>query len=510
MPTSTSVKEYVIPPKITNLRNSLRTKLTLVIVLVGVIPSVLNGAAILLRLYGKSPQSIYWLTLFLSIVSITLGIILVKKLIKPINTLYQGAQILAKGELEHRFNIHSGDEIEFISQFLNLAAQNLKKTIGQISYDKDLAAAEKNKLNTIISSLTDGIIVLDLHQKVVLANRSAEKITGFQNSEMIDQTIASLITLKDQDNKEIPAKEYCKISPGGEENILPSQIQANLFGKNGSKTEVTITTTQITQGIQTDLGCILIMHDITQEKIFEQMQIDFVSMASHEIRTPLTSVINYLSVLKEESGDKLKSDQKEFLDRAFDTAKELSSLVENLLNVSKIERASFSVSLKPLDWLKRVTKIVENNQTQAVDKNITLRLNLPSQPIPQVLADNVRIDEVLNNLISNAINYTKEGGKIEVGVKLEGKEIITSVSDNGPGIPKEALSHLFVKFFRVPGALEEGNKGSGLGLYISKSIIDLHHGRIWVESEVGKGSTFYFSLLAIEGPQPTIATLHNS
>lgn len=226
----------------------------------------------------------------------------------------------------------------------------------------------------------------------------------------------------------------------------------------------------------------------------EEKQIDIVSIAAHEFRTYLTNIINYLSVLSEESKTKLDPEEQVFLDRAFINAQQLSCLVDNLLNMSRLERGVFNSNPQPMDWQKNLNQVVENNRLQASQKNITLELTPPSQPLPKVLADLVKINEVLNNLITNAINYNQAGGWIKVKARVEGNEVITSISDNGIGIPQEALPRLFTKFFRVTKTPDQRGKGTGLGLYISKSIIDLHHGKIWAQSEEGKGSTFYFSL----------------
>ncbi len=226
------------------------------------------------------------------------------------------------------------------------------------------------------------------------------------------------------------------------------------------------------------------------------MQVDFVSMASHELRTPLTSIIGYLNVLIDEGKDKFDPEQKDFLNKILTGAQQLSNLVSNLLNVSKVERGAISINIQSLDWNKVLTQAVDENKVQASQKNITLELVDINSSLPKVQADNIRIMEVLNNLISNAVNYTQQGGSIKVSAKLQGQEVITAIQDTGKGIPPEAISHLFTKFYRVSNAqdVSSNSKGTGLGLYLSKSIIELHHGKIWVQSQVGKGSTFYFTL----------------
>lgn len=233
-----------------------------------------------------------------------------------------------------------------------------------------------------------------------------------------------------------------------------------------------------------------------QQQQLESMQVDFVSMTSHELRTPITSLIGYLNTLNQEARDKLTNDQKEFLDRSIVSAQQILAIVNNILNVSKVERGAFTVSLRPIDLVELIETAVSESKILASQKNILLEFKKPDGSMPKVSADNLRISEVLNNLINNAVTYSQSGGKVEVSIQSDGKQVVTSVVDNGPGIPKEAQPKIFTKFFRVQGALDKSSnsQGSGLGLFISKSIIDLHKGQIWFESEPGKGTTFHFSL----------------
>ena len=342
-------------------------------------------------------------------------------------------------------------------------------------------------------------------------NEAAEQITGYTASEIIGKAIDNLVLVKDSNGQVLPAKSYTQSESSPQQKHSSPIIFATLLGKEEHKTQVEISVAKISETLPDDLDSLIILHDVTQERVLKQMQIDFVSMASHEFRTPLTSIINYLAVLSEEIQDKLSTDHKGFLERALSSAKQLSFLVDNLLNVSKIERGSITLSLHPVNWAQHLTSTVQDHRPQTTVKNITLDLDLPPTPLPNVLADDIRINEVLNNLVGNAINYTPKGGHIKVGAKVINNQVVTYVADSGMGIPQEAIPHLFTKFFRVPGALEEDHKGTGLGLYISKSIIDLHHGKIWVESITGKGSTFYFTLPMAEigSTQPSIAQLHS-
>lgn len=498
-----SLSSLLAPP----LKKSLRMKLTVLFVL-----SVLTPPTVLVALNLEILAKPYVILqiIFIPLLLVSVGTYLIWEFFKPLNQLYESSLLLAKGEIKHRVNINTGDELEIIARSIDLMAHNLEISFQKLAYDKDIFIAERNKLNTVIYSIVDGIIVLDMNHQILLSNRAAENMTGYSSQEMVGKNFDNLVSMKSSGG-ELSFQDFQKFA--GKDDAVPQKIPhiVDLIGKDSNRIQAEVTIAPIVGGIQANLGSIVIIHDITQEKVFEQMQIDFVSMASHEVRTPLTIIINYLSTLNEEISGKIDKDQKQFLERALYSAQQLAALVSNLLNVSKIERGSFAISLKPLNWVQRLTQLTEDNRGQAVQKNINLKLDPIDPNLPEVLADNVRINEVVNNLIYNAISYTPEGGTITVGCQLQGDHVLSYVRDTGPGIPKEAMPHLFGKFFRVPGALEQASKGSGLGLYISKSIIELHHGKIWAESKPGQGAVFYFTLPLAQGPNdhPTIVQLHN-
>ncbi len=240
------------------------------------------------------------------------------------------------------------------------------------------------------------------------------------------------------------------------------------------------------------------------------METTFVSIAAHELRTPLTSIKGYLSVYLSDYGNSLNQDQKNLLSHIGIATDQLLALVENLLNVSRVERQAIAINIKPIDWQAVIAEVIDEFRERAIQKNIQLEFTGAPERILTIKADKVRLTEVVSNLIANSIKYTNPGGWVKVSVEKKENEVITSVADNGRGIPKEAIPHLFTKFYRVTQGLTQGNspEGTGLGLYISKAIVELHHGKIWVESparqqpepqamaggEEGKGSVFRFSL----------------
>ena len=374
-------------------------------------------------------------------------------------------------------------------------APGVKQISNETNLEKLAIASERNKLATILSGISDVVIAVDRSLNILTFNISAEKLTGYSASFAIGKTIDKIIKIFDKDTEVLPS-DYCPIKTNGSEDMAFSRKDLKVIGARGKKSFVNLSSSQIKEGKDVNLGCILTLHDITKEKQLEEMKIDLVSMVAHELRTPLTSIRGYLSVFMQENKEKFDSTQNLFLHRINIAVQQLMGLTENLLSASRIERGVFAISMQTIDWVANASDVFDEFLERAKDKKINLIFVKPQQNSFFVKADKVRINEVLLNLLSNAISYTDTSGKITVTIEQIGQEVITHVNDTGVGIPKNAIPHLFTKFFRVSGELSGGVKGTGLGLYISKAIVEKHGGRIWVESDVGKGSTFSFSLPA--------------
>ncbi len=353
--------------------------------------------------------------------------------------------------------------------------------------------AERNKLSVTLSGITEAVFVVDKDGVISFFNEAAENIFGTKAAMLIGKKADQVLKIFDQEGpvlveyffpKEKLSKDMVTYSRNGVRIELPDGKSrfANLIAAN------------IVEGEGINLGAIVTIHDVSKEKELEEMKLDFVSMAAHELRTPLTSIRGYLSVLQEELKTKLNEDQLSFLEKAFISSTQLAALVENLLSVSRIERGSLQIQTQVTDWEEILSESFANFEPQAHERQVKFTLIKPTKPLPYVLVDKFRISEVASNLIGNALNYTPSGGSVEVSTEVLDDQVVTHVKDTGPGIPEQALPKLFTKFFRVSGVLEQGSKGTGLGLYISKSIVDMHKGRIWVESQIGKGSVFSFSV----------------
>lgn len=486
-------------PEIPPLKHNLRFKITLSLFIVLTLP-----IAVGIIINSVFHLSFGYLIIVFLVSATVFGLIatsFTKNLLKPLDIIYDGLHVLLKGQYNHLINIKSKDELEDIANLINNLTKNLEGNFEQVSLDKNLSVSKKNQLDQILSTLKEGILVIDQENKVSLMNQPGEKLTGWSALEVKGRPVDEVLILSDLLGQPFSSKEYLISDSKNPEAVnFESNQMLELLNKAGTRIAIKLFASSISPTDKNALTKVIVLRNVQKQKEFESMQLDFVSMASHELRTPLTSIKGYLSVFLDENKSKLSKEQNEFLEKIMISTQQLEVLVNNLLAVSKVERGAIALNTQSSDWQQILTKAVGQNTMQASQKNIVLKLDKLGE-LPNVAVDVVRITEVVNNLISNAINYTQEGGKITVSCKVEGREVITSIQDNGRGIGKDDLSHLFTKFFRVQGALDQASnsKGTGLGLYLSKSIIDLHHGKIWVESPgLGQGSTFSFSLPASE------------
>lgn len=433
-------------------------------------------------------------TLFLIfLISIVVTLIFTHRIVKPIEQLHEASKEFGLGYLDYRLNIHTNDEIEDLAGGFNSMAESLKTSINTLRQDRELIAAERNKLAITLSGIKDGVIALDTDRNIMTFNKASEELTGYNFSEVQSKRIGEVLKLYDL-NGEIHELAYCPVTTEGFEGITYNSQDIKIVGKNNKTAVVSLISGQIKEGASVNLGCIITLHDVTKERELEKMKLDFVSMAAHELRTPLTSIRNYLWAIMHKYKHIFEGEALTYINRIDISTQQLYSLVENLLNVSGIERGAIAVNLESVDWPGYVKKIVEEMSAAAREKQISLTYIEPLTKLPSVKADRLRIREVVANLLSNAINFTEMGGKINVWLEQKEEEVVTHILDTGKGIPQEDIPNLFTKFFRITGRLQMGSKGTGLGLYISKSIVQLHGGKIWVDSTVGKGSVFSFSL----------------
>lgn len=430
--------------------------------------------------------------LVMAIIGLSLFFLLQSILISPLRELQNSLQNIGEKHFDVRLAKRPQNEIGNLFDAFNTMASTLQEAVAKLEQDKYIMSREKDKLEVVLSGITDAIIAVDLNQRILIFNSAAETLTGYNSSQVLGQDIGKIIRVFDTEQELLPL-DYCPITTSVLEGVVFTKKNLKVVSKN-KESLVNLVAGKIKEGANINLGCILVLHDNTEEKRLEEMKLDFVSMAAHELRTPLTSLRGYLSIFIKENKNVFSPEQDIFLSRANIAAQELSALVENLLNVARIESNRVTINIEPVDIIELIQQNVNQFMERTREKKITLVFKRDNSLMPKVLIDKLRISEVLDNLLSNAITYTQEGGTITVWIERMNDEVITHIQDTGIGIPKELIQHLFTKFFRISGRLEQGPKGTGLGLYISKEIVKMHRGKIWAESEVGIGSTFSFSL----------------
>jgi len=247
-------------------------------------------------------------------------------------------------------------------------------------------------------------------------------------------------------------------------------------------------------------GKVIIFHDITRERLIEKMKTEFVSVAAHQLRTPLSAVKWIVRMMIDGDLGPIPKNQREFLERTYKSNERMIRLVNDMLNVSKIEEGRFLYNLKS-GSLDKITKMVISDLSKETEsRGLQLEYNKPNSSIPNIKMDTEKITLAIHNLIDNAINYTKTGG-IGVSVEFLKKDdnLLFTVKDTGIGIPQAQQKRVFDRFFRTTNALKTETEGTGLGLFIAKNIIEAHGGKIWFESKQDKGSTFFFKLPVGEG-----------
>jgi len=354
-----------------------------------------------------------------------------------------------------------------------------------ITPDEEQAQAE-----ALFNSIGDGAIAADEFGKITRINPTALHILGFTEAEMLGQWFPSTIIAVTENGSivNIIDRPITKAFLTGK----PVSEKVYYLKKNGQRIPVASTVSPIIHNNR-PIGAIDVFRDITLEYEIDRMKSEFISLASHQLRTPLSSIKTYSHMLSDGYMGEVTHAQREALRTIINATNRMNELISTLLNITRIESGTIAVSSKMISVDKLVQDVVKDLEVQAGDKNIDITIKLPSTPV-RVKTDSLIAKEILSNLIANSLKYTPEGGSIQVRVQRKKNSIVVVVKDNGVGIPKYSQDQIFTKFFRAPNVLKYETTGTGLGLYLVKGLTEQIGGRIWFESEEGKGSTFFLSL----------------
>jgi len=392
--------------------------------------------------------------------------------------------ILRKNEEEEVvgffFVIFDLSEIKKTEKILKDTQLALTNMLEDVEEAKDREEQEKNKTLSIITNLADGLLFFNNEEKIDLMNSQAENFFGLGAKEIIGKSLQELDNFTD-------LKPLVKLLGKKIEKIFRKEI---LIKKNLT---LEVSTVPILRE-KTKTGTLVILHDISREKMIERMKSEFVSLAAHQLRTPLSAIKWTMKMLIEGDLGKITKEQKEFIEKTYHSNERMIELINDLLDVTRIEEGRYLYKPMLIDF-GPVAQFVVNLYKEEVEKRqLKLEFKKPEKKLPGVMLDVEKIKLAIQNLIENAIKYTPSGGTVTVALKHDKNEIELSVQDSGVGIPEDQKERVFTKFFRGANVIRMETEGTGLGLFITKNIIEAHGGRIWFESEKDKGSTFYFSL----------------
>lgn len=433
---------------------------------------------------SRATQAIYSSIIFSVIailLAITLGIYISNKILKPINNLTETIKEIAGGNLEKKIKITAEDEIGELAEEFNSMTERLKE-YEQMNISKLIE--EKNKSEGIVKSISNPLIVTDDENRILLINPEAEKLFNLREKDVSGTHFLEIIKEDKVFDSITETLETGKEQKGQKNDVLE-------FDYNGKEHYYRITTNPVKDKSGETNLVVTILEDITHLKEVDQMKSEFVSMVSHEFRTPLTSMNMSINMLLEENAGEINKDQRELLEVAKDDTEHLNNLVDDLLDLSKLESGKIDLEFENVEVEDIFDSSVKPFKEKANKKGIDLIQKDVSDL--KVHADLNKITWVITNLIGNALRYTEKGDEIVIDANKKGHKVHISVADTGEGIPKEYQHKIFEKFVRA-GTDQDESSGTGLGLPIAKEIVEAHGGRIWVKSEEGEGSTFTFTL----------------
>ncbi|MDD5752842.1 MAG: ATP-binding protein [Candidatus Pacebacteria bacterium] len=344
---------------------------------------------------------------------------------------------------------------------------------------KDWAVEEKNKTMAVINNFTDGLLVIDHENKIELVSPTIEKLFKEKKENILGKSIfkINLKKIKLKPLVEILKKKkevYRKEIELGEGILLEMTTAYFDFGKKK--------------------GILVVLHDVSKDKIIERMKKEFVSIAAHQLRTPLSAIKWSLRMILDGDVGSINEDQKDLLEKTYTSNERMIGLINDLLNVTRIEEGKFLYKPEKMQMEGIVVNVIQDNEDVIKMKNIGVKFEKSKKLLPPVVIDEEKMSLAIHNLLDNALKYTPEKGKIVISLEEKDNEIIFKIKDTGVGIPEDQKERIFTKFFRGSNVIKMETEGSGLGLYTTKNIIDSHKGKIWFESEENKGTTFYFSI----------------
>lgn len=369
---------------------------------------------------------------------------------------------------------------DFEMRLVTIAANEAAVAIVNAGIYSELLA-ERDKTLAIIDSLNEGVILYDNGWKILMMNPKAQEILFIQDKEVVGKILTKDFSLRSIFHKNLYTISNLTLGDFEKKEHIIERPQ---------RVTLEITEVPVKNPNKQKIGSMRILRDITREKEIGRLESKFITTASHQLRTPLSSIRWALDVVKNGEEGQLNEKQKEIIEKTYTSTTNLISLLEDLLNISKIEEGKFIYSFRPQDFLPFIKKILKDISIQLEERKLNLAFKEPEIKISQVNIDTDILSMAVRNILDNAIRYSLLGGAITVSLFQADQNLIFSVKDNGIGIPDEDKKFIFSKFFRAKNAQLFQTEGSGLGLYLAKNIVEKHNGRIVFESVENKGAEF--------------------
>ncbi len=419
-----------------------------------------------------------------ALTAILLGLIVAASISRRVKKLGQAAQAIANGDFSETITIGTTDEIGDLARAFNQMSARLRESYRRL-------AVEAQRDSAMMQNMGEGLIAIDDQGNIVLLNHVAATLLEIDsNDDVGGASIYNTFRILDHDNNVMPPEQtpmYAALAHAAKVSDVFS-----LPRKDGRKILANVNASPIILD-QKVVGAVLVLRDVTKEREVDRMKTEFISLASHQLRTPLSAIKWFSEMLASGDAGKLGDEQADFVKNISDSTERMIQLVNALLNISRIESGRIMVTPQPTDLKDLVSGIVNDLKGKTAEKQQSLVISV-HQDLPKISLDPRLIGQVYLNLLTNAIKYTPKGGEISVFISKKDDMAISQVSDNGYGIPKEQQGRVFQKFFRASNAVQVETDGTGLGLYLIKSIIESSGGQIWFESAEGKGTTFWFSI----------------
>ncbi|GGJ89752.1 PAS domain-containing sensor histidine kinase [Lentibacillus kapialis] len=403
-------------------------------------------------------------------VSALLGILVARTITKPIKEMRRQAQTMAREDFSQKVNVYGRDEIGQLAESFNDLNAKLK-------HSRALTEEERRKLSSVLSNMSDGVMATDRNGFITLANDASGLLVGQDPDKVQGNFLPDVLQLDENsvDLSELAESGTMIIDFSDDDDIY--LIRANFSTIADEDNDIS--------------GFITVLSDVTEQEKIERERREFVSNVSHELRTPLTTMRSYIEALTEGAWED-KDIAPKFLDVTQNETDRMIRMVNDLLQLSRMDNQSEALQQERTDFIHFFHQVIDRFEMNVSDQ-ITLQRELPNEKL-YVWIDQDKMNQVLDNVISNAIKYSSEGGTIRFKAEKQKGQLLVSVSDEGPGIPYDKVDKVFDRFYRADNARSRKLGGTGLGLAIAKEIVESHHGSIWAKSKEGKGTTVLFTL----------------